>query len=100
TTGRATLDGRGLVRTSTDAAAFAVAASLATQLGCELWIVAVAGPAAEHLLRDAVGDGAHRALRVVVDDDDRDAAAPSEQWPSDVVAAALATVVAGAAHVV
>jgi len=100
TTGHATLDARRLIRTGTDAAAFAVAGALAAQLDCELWAVAVAGPAAEQLLGDAIAQGAHRALRVVVDDDDRDAAAPAEQWPSDVAAAALATIAAGAAYVV
>ena len=92
-------DQRHLVRSPADAAACAVAASVAGHLGVAYGVVAVGGPAVTEVLRTAVAEGASSAVRLAVGED-RDDVSLGSQWPSAVVAAALAEVVAGAAIVV
>jgi electron transfer flavoprotein beta subunit len=99
-TGQAHLDERHLVRSAADAAACAVGAAIAAGLGHDVVVVAVAGPASIDVLGAAIAEGATRAVRVVVDDEDLDCADPGSQWPSEVVAGALAVVCEGAAVVV
>jgi electron transfer flavoprotein beta subunit len=99
-TGRARLDERHLVRTPADAAACAVGASIAAGLGHDVVVAAVAGPASLEVLRIALAEGARRALRVVVGDEDVDDADPALQWPSEVVAGALEVVCTDASVVV
>lgn len=99
-TGEVRTEPRHLVRTPADDAACAVGHALALALRCELRVVAVAGPSAEEVLRTSLAEGAHRAVRVVVGDDDADTSMPSNQWSSDIVAASLAVVTDGAQVVV
>lgn len=99
-TGRVRTDPRHVVRTRSDEAACAVGYALGAALGCAVVVVAASGPAAEGVLRAALAEGAIRAVRVVIGDDDRDASDPAEQWGSGVVAAALSAVATGARAVV
>jgi electron transfer flavoprotein beta subunit len=99
-TGRVRLDVRHLVRSAADAAACATGASIAAGLGHDLVVVAVAGPRSVDVLVTVLAEGADRAVRVVVGDEDVDDAHPESQWPSDVVAGALAEVCQGASFVV
>lgn len=99
-TGSVRLDARHLVRTPADAAACAIGAELAAGLGRELVVVAVGGPGSLGILSAVLAEGAARAIRVVVGDEDLDDAASGHQWPSDVVARALAEVCASASVVV
>lgn len=99
-TGKVRLDERHLVRTPADAAACAIGATIADGLGHDVVVVAVAGPGALDVLRAALAEGATRAIRVVVGDDDAEGAAPGSQWPSEVVARALAEICGGASVVV
>ena len=98
--GSVTLDERHLVRTAADAAACAVGAEIAEGLGHVVVVVAVAGPASLPVLHAALAEGASRALRVVVGGDDLDGAGAESQWPSGVVAQALAEACEGASVVV
>jgi len=99
-TGTVRLDERHLVRSTADAAACATGASIAAGLGHDLVVVAVAGPRSVDVLLTVLAEGAHRAVRVVVGDEDVDDAHPESQWPSDVVAGALAELCDGASVVV
>jgi electron transfer flavoprotein beta subunit len=99
-TGRVDVDPRHVTRTRSDEAACAVGYELAASLGCEAVVVAACGPAGEGVLRATLAEGAGRAVRVVVGDEDRDFGVPAEQWPSEVVAAALCEVATGAVVIV
>ena len=99
-TGGVRLDERHLVRTPADAAACAIGARIAAALGVEVVVVAVAGPRSLDVLRTALAEGAARAMRVVVGDEDLDDVGPETQWPSAVVAGALAELCADASVVV
>lgn len=99
-TGRARLDERHLVRTGADGAACALGATIAAALGQVVVVAAVVGPSANGVLQQARAEGAARAVRVVVGGDDAESAAPESQWPSEVVAHALAAVCKGASVVV
>lgn len=98
-TGRVRTDATRRLRTPSDGAALATALRIAAARDAEVLVVAVAGPSADEVLRQAIAEGAARALRVVIGDTDLDERGPEEQWSSDEIAAALADVL-GSAEVV
>ncbi len=99
-TGEVTSDDRHLVRTPADAAACAVAIELASALGCEAVVVALAGPGAGSVLGTALAEGMSRAVRLVVGERDVEASGLGDQLDSPSAAAALAGVLGDAAVVV
>jgi electron transfer flavoprotein beta subunit len=98
-TGAVRSDVRHLVRAAADEAACGVGLALGAALGAEVVVAAVGGPGTEPILRGAVAEGAARAVRIAIGDDASDGGV-DEQWPSHVVAAAMAEVARDAAVVV
>ncbi len=98
--GAVTLDERHLERTAADAAACAVALSVAAGLAGRAELLAVCGPRGGTLLAEVAGEGFAAATRVALGDGDPDAADPSEQPDAASVARALADACAGAQVVV
>ncbi len=98
-TGAVHCDIRHLVRTPADAAACAVGAVVAAELGTAFGVLSVAAPSADSVLAGVLAEGAARAVRLAVGADQAVGGGPDDQLGSNAVASALAGLV-GAASVV